>query len=106
MINFEKKEDLTLREVYYRATLDSGLKITVIPKTFPNVFAMICCDFGGIDIAYKTDEGEFTLPAGTAHFLEHKMFETADGGDAFSEFDNYGGYANAFTSYENTCYYF
>lgn len=34
------------------------------------------------------------------------MFENADGSDAFLEFDNFGGNANAFTSFENTGYYF
>lgn len=106
MIEFIKKEDNTLNECYYSAKLPSGLKIIVIPKDFPNLFAMVCCDFGGGDLKYRTAEGDFSLPSGTAHFLEHKMFETPDGGDAFSEFDNFGGNANAFTSYESTCYYF
>ncbi len=106
MIEFIKKEDASLNECYYSAYLPSGLKITVIPKDFPNKFAMLCCDFGGSDLKYRTEEGVFSLPSGTAHFLEHKMFETPDGGDAFSEFDNFGGNANAFTSYESTCYYF
>lgn len=106
MSRFVKKESLGLKEVYFHARLESGLNIIVIPKDFPNTFAMVCCDFGGADIEYERDGEIFTLPVGTAHFLEHKMFEKPDGSDAFSEFDSYGGNANAFTSYENTCYYF
>lgn len=106
MSRFIKKESPCLREQYYFAKLDSGLRITVIPKDFPNTFAMVCCDFGGADIEYERDGEILTLPVGTAHFLEHKMFENPDGSDAFSEFDAFGGNANAFTSYENTCYYF
>ena len=105
MSRFVKKENVGIKEKYYQTKLDSGLNIIVIPKDFPNTFAMICCDFGGADIEYERDGKTFSLPIGTAHFLEHKMFENPDGSDAFSEFDSYGGNANAFTSYENTCYY-
>lgn len=106
MSRFLKKENPYIKESYYYTTLDCGLKIIVIPKNFPSTFAMVCCDFGGADIEYERDGKRFTLPAGTAHFLEHKMFENPDGSDAFAEFDAFGGNANAFTSYENTCYYF
>jgi predicted Zn-dependent peptidase len=67
---------------------------------------MISCDFGNVDLEYELNGEKFTLPAGTAHFLEHKMFESSDGSDMFLEFDNFGGNANAFTSFENTGYYF
>ena len=45
------------------------------------------------------------LPAGVAHFLEHKMFEDEDG-DAFAKFAKTGANANAFTSFDRTCYLF
>jgi len=106
MNRFEIKENKRLKEKYYYATLDSGFKITVIPKDYPVSYAMVCCDFGNADLEYEINGEKFTLPSGTAHFLEHKMFENADGSDAFLEFDRYGGNANAFTSFENTGYYF
>ncbi len=106
MSRFCIKENGRLKEKYYYATLESGLKITVIPKSHPNKFAFICCDFGNADLTYEKGGEIYTLPAGTAHFLEHKMFETENGSDAFLEFDRYGGSANAFTSFESTCYYF
>ena len=106
MNGFNVKEDLSLKEKYYYKTLSNGMKLTVIPKELSTAFAMICCDFGGEDTEYSLGGESFTLPAGTAHFLEHKMFENPDGSDAFSEFDRFGGSANAFTSYENTCFYF
>lgn len=106
MYNFTLKENKLFKEKYYYTTLDSGLKIIVIPKDLPTKTAFLCCDFGGADVEYTVNGEKFTLPFGTAHFLEHKMFESADGSDAFSEYDQYGGNANAFTSYENTCYYF
>lgn len=45
------------------------------------------------------------LPAGVAHFLEHKMFEDQDG-DAFAKYAKTGANANAFTSFDRTCYLF
>jgi predicted Zn-dependent peptidase len=38
--------------------------------------------------------------------MEHKMFETADGGDADSDFAALGADANAFTTYDRTAYQF
>jgi predicted Zn-dependent peptidase len=37
--------------------------------------------------------------------LEHKLFESEDG-DAFSKYAKTGAYANAFTSFDRTCYIF
>ncbi len=105
-MTFTEKSSARVREAYLSATLDSGMKIIVIPKNLPTVTAMVCCDFGAVDIEYELNGVKYSLPHGTAHFLEHKMFENPDGSDAFSEFDAFGGNANAFTSYENTCYYF
>ena len=51
------------------------------------------------------DGREVHLPAGVAHFLEHKMFEDEDG-DAFAKFAKTGANANAFTSFDRTCYLF
>lgn len=106
MNGFILKENKNFKEKYYYKELASGFKITVIPKDLPTNTAFLCCDFGGADVEYTMDGKNYSLPYGTAHFLEHKMFENADGSDAFSNFDNFGGSANAFTSYENTCYYF
>ncbi len=106
MTGFSIKEDKTLCECYYHTELSSGFKIIIVPKNTPTTFALVSCDFGGGDIEYEKGGKRFTLPQGTAHFLEHKMFENADGSDAFLEFDAFGGNANAYTSFENTCYYF
>lgn len=106
MNSFITVENKELKEKYYFLTLENGFKITVVPKASPSFHAAICCNFGGADTEYKKDGKIFTLPAGTAHFLEHKMFENEDGSDSFLDFDKFGGNANAATSFENTCYYF
>ncbi len=105
-MTFQTKENKRFREHYLHTKLDSGFSVTVVPKKFKSSVAMICCDFGGGDIKYEKNGEIRTLPAGTAHFLEHKIFERPDGSDAFGEFDSFGGNANAYTSFENTCYYF
>ena len=46
------------------------------------------------------------LPDGIAHFLEHKLFEEEDGGNAFDRFSLTGANSNAFTSFDMTAYLF
>ena len=44
-------------------------------------------------------------PKGVAHFLEHKVFEQPDGGNALQVFAQTGASPNAFTSRNMTAYY-
>ena len=86
--------------------LPSGL--TVLCRTMPgysSVHAIYATGFGSIHRAFKLDGKQVTLPAGTAHFLEHKMCETPKG-DSFNFYAKTGASANAFTSYDRTCYIF
>lgn len=45
------------------------------------------------------------MPEGIAHFLEHKLFENEDC-DVFDLYAKTGANANAFTSFDKTCYFF
>lgn len=74
---------------------------------FSSAYAMLTTDYGSVDMAFRTDpKADFTrIPAGTAHFLEHKMFENEDG-DAFAKYAATGASANAFTSFDKTSYLF
>lgn len=85
----------------------SGLDILVMPKPgFAGVNATFSTKYGSIDTSVMKDDGSFeTIPAGTAHFLEHKLFESEDLG-AFERYAKTGASANAFTSFERTAYYF
>ena len=86
--------------------LPSGL--TVLCRTMPgysSVHAIYATGFGSIHRAFRLDGRQVTLPAGTAHFLEHKMCETPKG-DSFNFYAKTGASANAFTSYDRTCYLF
>ncbi len=86
--------------------LPSGL--TVIVRHMPHysaTHAIYATGFGSIDLDFRLGEKVVKLPAGVAHFLEHKMFEDEDG-DAFAKYAKTGASANAFTSFDRTCYIF
>ena len=106
MSDFLINEDRLLKEKYYYKTSSNGLRVVVIPKKFPTEFACIGVNFGGRDSKFEKDGKIFSFPLGCAHFLEHKMFENEDGTDALADFDAFGGNANAFTSFDSTCFYF
>lgn len=72
---------------------------------YSSVHAIYAAAFGSIHRAFVLDGKPVTLPAGTAHFLEHKMCETPQG-DSFGFYAKTGASANAFTSYDRTCYLF
>ncbi len=86
----------------------SGLRIALchMPE-FSSAYAGITADFGSMDNEFRlSGDGEFTrIPDGTAHFLEHKLFECEDG-DAFARYAKTGANANAFTSFDKTTYLF
>lgn len=86
--------------------LPSGL--TVIARPMPEYSAahvILATRFGSIHREFVLEGETLHLPAGTAHFLEHKMFEDEEG-DAFAKFARTGANANAFTIFDRTCYVF
>ena len=97
-----------LQESYLCGQHETGLKILLAPMPgFQSVYAQFGAKVGSIDMAFRTDpSADYTeVPAGIAHYLEHKLFESEDG-DAFSLFAETGASANAFTSFDRTCYLF
>lgn len=101
-------ESKTLRERYYHITHKSGLNIYVIPKKMSTAYALFATRYGARDNCFRLEgESDYTrVPDGVAHFLEHKLFESEDGGDTFERFARLGANANAFTSTEMTAYEF
>lgn len=97
-----------LGEQYYEIDHASGLKIFVMEKPdYSGAFAMFGTKYGSVDTCFKIKgEEQFTsVPEGIAHFLEHKLFESEEL-DAFERFNKTGANANAFTSFDKTCYIF
>lgn len=91
------KNDL-LNHEYYEIDHKSGLKIFVYPKEgYGSTYAVFGTNYGSIDAV--------DIPNGTAHFLEHKLFESEEL-DAFQRFAVTGASANAYTSFDKTCYLF
>lgn len=89
-----------------KAVLANGLTVLVCPMPqFTGVHAVYGTNFGSIDRDFVLNEEEIHLPAGVAHFLEHKMFENEEG-DAFTLYAKTGANANAYTSFDKTCYVF
>ena len=67
---------------------------------------MLAVNYGGIDRQFTLDGVHHDTPAGVAHFLEHKMFDTPDGGNALTALSARGASPNAFTATDTTAYYF
>ncbi len=107
-MNCKLKRNELLNEQYYEIDHDSGLKIFVMEKPdYSGAFAMFGTKYGSVDTCFKLkNEENFTsVPEGIAHFLEHKLFESEEL-DAFERFSKTGANANAFTSFDRTCYIF
>ncbi len=100
-------KDELLGESVYTATHSSGLRIIVMPKeNYDSAYAVFTVNYGSIDTFVQRENGTFkAIPEGTAHFLEHKLFESEEL-DAFELFSRTGAYANAFTSFDRTAYLF
>lgn len=101
-------ESKELRERLYEIDHSSGLKIFIMPKeNYKSAYAVIGTKYGSIDTCFKrSDQADFTrVPEGIAHFLEHKLFESEDL-DAFTRYAETGASANAYTSFDKTCYLF
>ena len=103
----EIKSDI-LNEKYYKINHPSGLTVYVLPKeNYSSAYAVFGTKYGSIDTRFKrSDSDKWTeVPEGIAHFLEHKLFESEDL-DAFERYAKTGASANAYTSFDKTCYLF
>ena len=96
-----------LSESVYCARHSSGLEIRVLPQSdAQGAYALFAVKYGSIDTSVPDLNGSYKpIPEGTAHFLEHKLFESEDL-DAFERFAKTGAQANAYTSFEQTAYLF
>lgn len=102
------KETFTLvtGEQVDRIDHPSGLTVFVYPKKgYRSSYAMFGTRYGSIDTSFVKDGKQIDVPAGIAHYLEHKLFENEDC-DAFARYAKTGASANAFTSFDVTAYLF
>ena len=101
-----KKEYPRVGETLFHGQLENGLHVYVSPKPeFGKFYAFFATSYGGMDVRFELDGIWHDTPAGVAHFLEHKMFDTEDG-NALQDLAANGASPNAFTSNAITGYYF
>ena len=102
----EKKLYERIGEEVFHTTLPNGLPVYIVPKKgFLRKYALFATRYGGMDMRFEKDGQWLDTPAGIAHYLEHKMFDTEEG-NALQELAKNGAEPNAFTSNAITCYYF
>lgn len=100
--------DILKEELYYDK-LDCGLEVFFMPKEgFSKKYAVFATNYGSNELEFiPINENEkIKVNEGIAHFLEHKMFEQPDGGNAFDKFSLLGASANAYTNFTMTAYLF
>ena len=108
MTNIKEIRNDVLKDSYYEIDHSSGFKIFVYPKeNYSYSYAVFGTKYGSIDTRFRLEGQEnFTeVPEGIAHFLEHKLFESEEL-DAFARYAKTGASANAYTSFDKTCYLF
>lgn len=101
-----KKEYPRIGESLYHGELVNGLHVYVdVKPEFFKSYAFFATNYGGMDMRFQLNGEWHDTPAGVAHFLEHKMFDTKDG-NALQDLAANGASPNAFTSSAITGYYF
>lgn len=105
-MQFTEMKNSRLGESYFTACMENGLRIAVYPMPDKKgAHAMLSAKIGAVTRCFMLGDREITAPYGTAHFLEHKLFEN-ETEDAFALFAKTGADANAYTGYGRTSYVF
>ena len=96
-----KKLDLDI----YTEVLDNGLRVYLCKVPRNTIHARMTSSCGGSILEFKINGEYCKMPAGVAHFLEHKLFEKEDY-DPTLVYEENGATCNAFTTPFITSYYF
>lgn len=97
-----------LGESTFCTTLENGLKVYICQKKgFGKKIGMFGTKYGSVvnDFVDITTGKRIKVPDGIAHFLEHKLFEK-EGANALDLFSKMGVSSNAYTSFDQTVYFF
>lgn len=89
----------------YEDKLECGLRIYLCKLPRHMIHARLTSLFGGSILEFEMDGKTFKVPAGIAHFLEHKLFDKKDY-DPLAIFESNGASGNAFTNEFVTSYHF
>lgn len=94
-----------LDETLYRTVLPNGLRVFVDPKPgFSKKVCYFAVDFGSIHRKFTFEGKNYAVPAGIAHYLEHRLFDLPER-DVTAEFAAMGAMVNAFTGFDHSMYY-
>lgn len=105
-MNRRTVRDPVLGEDVVLATTPSGLRVRVLPRPhLRETTAVIAFAYGSTDLAYREGDRIVASPPGTAHYLEHKLFEGEELA-VFQRFAARGAAVNAQTGFTRTTYYF
>lgn len=105
-IGLEVSEELG--ESTFSTVLDNGLQVFICKKKgFNKKIGLFGTKYGSVvnDFIDITTGERMKVPDGIAHFLEHKLFEK-EGANALDLFSKMGVSSNAYTSFDQTVYYF
>lgn len=96
-------------EVIYYEKLSNGMDVYLYPKsTCHNQYVTFTTRFGSVNASFvpKGKKKKMRLPAGIAHFLEHKVFVQKEDPQPTNFYSKTGTLCNAHTSLKNTTYDF
>ena len=98
-----------IKEKVFIEKLENGMTIMIIPKhETDKKYAIWGFKIGSNDNHFidPITNQEMIVPAGIAHYLEHKMFENESGIDSLMALMSLGLDANAYTTNDHTAYLF
>ena len=96
-----------LDEVVYEDVCENGLKMYIWVNKRINTFkASLIFKVGAENTSFKLGKNDYTVPFGTAHYLEHILCKNSDGSSLLGRFDQFGCYSNAATYADKTAYEF
>ena len=91
----------------YKHTCKNGLDVYLVPNNHVRSFlATLNVKYGSDILTFKLNDKLIKVPVGSAHFLEHKMFEQEDGVTPFDFYSAIGIDCNASTNNKKTDYIF
>lgn len=94
-------ENLDIDYYFYEV---NGLKVYLLPNIKTKKYLMrYLINYGSVNESFIKGNKKIDIPYGTAHFLEHKVFENSEI-DPFSFYAQSGAEVNAYTSYTKTVY--
>ena len=96
-------------DICLRIRHQSGLEIRIMEMPgFSTSYAQFGVKFGSVHTCFRQSDCETvtSVPDGTAHYLEHKLFENGEHADALKDFSRLGAADNAYTDWDRTVYHF